>query len=558
LRKKIGHMLILASAVFFLFTPMRAEAADSEKIMKIGLYYGTNALPSANLANEVGSGYDLGYYDSDRNFVKIHSISDEKITVMKNKTIYLAGDGLYYDVVPASAKGKIGAYHLQAGTSYPSAEEASAAAKAAADSCGYPAYPAYVDGSYVVRIGSFASADEASSVSADLSAKTGLQLIAVGMSATCYTVTVTGTTNILYEFDNKTPLGIRPRSDSSDSQAWFKGNLYNGGFEYNRISGNDITVVNVVNLSGYIKGVIPYEMNPSWSIEALKAQALCAKSYALSLSGKHRASGFDLCSTDDCQVYRGCSLATENSNNAVDAVDGLAVMYNGIPAQTVFHSSDGGSTEDAKNVWGSDVPYLKAVRDDFEDLQSATNGIWTKTITPALVTTILRNKGYDVSNIVSLYVDQYTDAGNVYSLSVKDSTGKVTSFPRESARTILNSTANGTYVYSMRFTINSGEGTDFYAYNQPISGQSKQYAIGKDQTVRQTKDTAANSSMMTSSGIKKPETNGSSSDVFTISGRGWGHNVGMSQWGAKGMAERGYTYDQILKYYYTGVSISNY
>ncbi|MCX7614190.1 MAG: SpoIID/LytB domain-containing protein [Clostridiales bacterium] len=564
MQKKMNVVLFFIAVVFFFFAPIRAEAANDSQILKIGLYYGTTALPSANLANEVGSGYDVGYYDSNRNFIKIYSISDEKITVMKDKTIYLAGDGLYYDVVPATQTGKIGAYHLQTETTFSSdADVINTTNKI--KSCGYAAFPAYVDGSYVVRIGSYTSTLEAMSAMSAVSAATGLSLRTVGLSETCYTVTATKTTNILFEFDNNMPFGISPKADGK-SETWFKGYKYYGGFEYNRLLGNDINVVNIVKLGDYIKGVIPYEMNPSWPKEALKAQALCAKSYALTISGKHRSSGFDLCATDDCQVYRGCTLATSNSNSAVDEVSGLAVLYNGSPAQTYFHSSDGGSTEDAKNVWGGDIPYLKAVPDDFEDLTKATNGKWSKTITPAQVTTILQSKGYDIANVVSLYVDQFTDAGNVYRLSVKDSNGKVLNFEREKARLILNSSSVGTFVYSMRFTVTSGSSSsgsvsDFYASDKQINGQTKQYAIGSDGSVKLTGNILANSSMITGNGIQKPDQQlqtATTADSFTISGRGWGHNIGLSQWGARGMAEQDWTYDKILKYYYTGITISNY
>ncbi|MDP4109549.1 MAG: sporulation protein SpoIID, partial [Bacillota bacterium] len=81
MNRKTGAALLLAAAISFTIMPGRAKALDEDRIMKIGLYYGVNALPSANLANEVGSGYSVGYFDSDRNFNKIHTISEEKISV---------------------------------------------------------------------------------------------------------------------------------------------------------------------------------------------------------------------------------------------------------------------------------------------------------------------------------------------------------------------------------------------------------------------------------------------------------------------------------------------
>src|SRR5699024_10163312 len=98
---------------------------------------------------------------------------------------------------------------------------------------------------------------------------------------------------------------------------------------YNRVNGNDITVIGVLSMDDYIKGVVPYEMSASWNIEALKAQALCAKSYAVNSMGKHGSSGFDLCNSTHCQVYKGMNSATANSNAAVEAVSGQYILYNG-------------------------------------------------------------------------------------------------------------------------------------------------------------------------------------------------------------------------------------
>ena len=90
-------------------------------------------------------------------------------------------------------------------------------------------------------------------------------------------------------------------------RTWFKGYRYYGGFRYERIGGGDLTVVNILDLETYIKGVVPYEMSSSWPLEALKVQAVCARSYAyINIhSGKHTSYHFDVCNTTDCQAYYG-------------------------------------------------------------------------------------------------------------------------------------------------------------------------------------------------------------------------------------------------------------
>ena len=131
----------------------------------------------------------------------------------------------------------------------------------------------------------------------------------VKSSSTGILVTVTRTDEILFEFDCSGiyDFGVLPMEERGEdgTATWFKGYKYPGGFSYPRVTGGDLNVINVVNLEDYVKGVIPYEMNGSWPLEALKAQAVCARTYVCK-SVKHLSSyGFDVCNTTCCQVYYG-------------------------------------------------------------------------------------------------------------------------------------------------------------------------------------------------------------------------------------------------------------
>ena len=123
-------------------------------------------------------------------------------------------------------------------------------------------------------------------------------------------MTATGSTQILFQFDGGSAraLGIMPDVTGAGTvRTWFKGYRYYGGFRYERINGGNLTVVNIVDMETYIKGVVPYEMSNSWPLEALKAQAICARSYAYNniLQNKHKSYHFDVCNTTDCPVYCG-------------------------------------------------------------------------------------------------------------------------------------------------------------------------------------------------------------------------------------------------------------
>ena len=546
----VGFLLILP-ILFSAFTgsPVQASAAPSpsDPMIRVGLYYGSNGLPSANLANQIGSGYYFGFFDSSRAFIQTGYTAEEKITVLKDNTVYIKG-GTYYDSLPPEGSVTIGSFHIDAGSQYSSFDEAAAAATKLSSSTGLPAFPAYISGDYRVRIGTYTTIDSANSAAASL----GLQgASGTGGSATCYTVVVTSTGQILFELDcgSSATLAINP-TGADDTETWFKGYKYAGAFEYRRNSGSDLTVINVLPLSAYTKGVLPYEMNPKWNAEALKAQALCVASYAYSSLNKHGSLGFDVCNTTDCQVYRGRNTATTNSDDAAEAVKGLALYCDNKIINAVYHSSNGGYTESAKNVWGTDWPYLQAVPDHFEDLSAANNGIWSFEYSGADITWILQNKGYSIGPVVDANVDQYTPAGNVYRVTFTDSSGKTLSFEKESARNILNSSTLKKYTYSPRFTISGGIRFHVNDASTTVSAADG-YAIGVGGSV--TRLSSRSDLYLLSSGGKSALK--SNTDSFIVSGKGWGHNVGMSQYGAKGMAEQGYTYDQIVKYYYTGITI---
>ncbi len=127
-----------------------------------------------------------------------------------------------------------------------------------------------------------------------------------------------------------------------------------------------LTVINELGLEDYIKGVVPAEMPTSWEIEAHKAQAIAARSYAAANMGKRMEYGYDLKDTPQDQNYIGVSAETIRTNRAVESTQGQVLVYNGKIIPAYYHASAGGSTLSAKRVWGKDLPYIKAVR-SFDD-----------------------------------------------------------------------------------------------------------------------------------------------------------------------------------------------
>ena len=554
---------LISITVILLFSLCFASAYDANPIVRVGLYYGNDAMPSANLQNIEGLGYRFGFFDSSHTFIQQYSTNaTNRISMLKDKNLYYY-DGKFYESSPPSGSILIGAYHIELSGSFTTPEEVSNYVTSL-NLQGIPAFSAVKNGTYYVRVGSYASFANAQ---ADMTKYISLgNSIVVGNSAKCITVVNTANGKILFEYDNGTSLGVYPSLGEVDMPlTWFKGYKYHGGFQYIRDDGN-ITVVNFVPMQEYVKGVVPYEMSAKWPLEALKAQALCAKTYALYNYGKH-GKNFDVCGSTDCQVYSGAGSATENSDRAVDETYGMYLLYDGKPINAVFHSSDGGATENSENVWSATLPYLRGVYDNNEDLDTCINGRWSYEYSSDELTYILNAKGYPCSKIVNMFVKEYTDMGNVKTLTLVDSNGKEFNFSKEKSRTILYSSTYKKYTHSQRYTVrrkgeSDSSGATIYvndASNQIDLKYDYVYAVGKEGKNQILKN---NIYIITSTGKeqksseeKKPASTSSEENIFVVSGTGWGHNVGMSQNGAKAMALAGKTAEEIIHFYYTDVVI---
>lgn len=523
-------------------------AADT---LLVGLRYGSDALFSANLQNVTGygRGYSFGVLDENRDFVPLGGTEEIEISMTPDGTIYVAPDGTY----SASGNGeRIGGWHLERESAYGSYEEA-------ADTCEEGDYVAYVDGSFYVRRGQYGSQADAEAALAG--AGSGWRTAAP--SETGITVTVTGTQTILFQFDGAGAenLTVLPLGEGEEQAVtWFRGYRYYGAFTYLPTGERALSVINVLSVDDYVKGVVPYEMSPSWPVEALAAQAVCARTYALR-ENRHSGSGFDVCAGVHCQAYYGVNRATEETDRAVEETAGLCLFYDGELIEAVYSSSNGGASEDAENVWGSETPYLIGKPDLYESADDIPDYTYRAVFTASELGDLLEGKGYGIGQVTDLYVSKTTAVGNVAEITFVGTDG-TRRFTGESCRTIFNGFFSGRSVRSQRYTITGGSGGGSYCVNDPDtslpslsgayflsdSGEPERYAGGGEGLC-----------VITVSGIEPlvPEANdsGGSYDVFTITGTGNGHNVGLSQYGAKAMAEAGMDFREILEFYYTDISI---
>ena len=337
------------------------------------------------------------------------------------------------------------------------------------------------------------------------------------------------------------------------------GRMYRGVMELGRQTGEGITPVNIVNIEEYLKSVVPSEMPASWHIEALKAQAVAARSYTSARRGSHSHLGYELCDTVFSQVYSGVEIEHYNSTLAVSLTQGLRVLYEGMPIQATYFSSSGGFTENSEDVWTNAVGYLRSV----QDIHETEGMVWQRQFTLTQLTDIKRRQGVNIGYVTGVTISGHTAAGRVSRLTLNGTNGNHT-IEGEAIRWFFEHSTEGS-LRSRNFAL---AGT----VAQPTTTVPTQtivlqgaggaitieipnaYAIGVSREV--VNINLGDYGTITQNIVAPPQnTTSSQGYTVTINGRGWGHGVGMSQFGAKGMAEAGFTFRDILSHYYQGTVI---
>ncbi len=251
-------------------------------------------------------------------------------------------------------------------------------------------------------------------------------------------------------------------------------------------SDKGLTAVNYVDLEQYLYSVLGSEMSGSWPLEALKAQAVAARTYAIYKRQSERNAFYDVSNTQSSQVYKGIAKEFSSTQAAVNATAGQVLTYNNQLILSVFHACSGGHTENVEDVWSEALPYLRGVQDFDQDV---TQCQWVKSFSGEELNKRLSGVGKVVSITPTL-----TPYGSLKSMKIVGTSG-TRELKGEAVRNALG-------LKSTRFTI-----------TQEPTG-------------------------------------------LRFDGRGWGHGLGLSQWGAYKLAGRGINYKQILGHYYSGTRLT--
>ncbi|MEH7379525.1 SpoIID/LytB domain-containing protein [Bacillus sp. JJ1533] len=413
-----------------------------------------------------------------------------------------------------------------------------------AKSNGYPTYLEEYNNGWRLLIGEFPA-------DASFSERTAFknEIIAKGLGGSDaywrHITAVEGESTIKVSNDETKETTTNPIQVISNDIVTINGKKYRGIAEVGFNSSGALAGINELPIEEYLYGVVPRELPPVpyGELEAQKSQAIAARTYALSNMGKRGKDGYDLLPTTSDQVYGGYGDEHPISNGAVDGTRGIVATYEGKLITAVFNSTSGGFSANNEDVWNSDpVPYLRGVPDaqrgkafehvpsievfknhsNSKSLRAAKEGDfeadWSKYHRWNFEWT-----AEEISDVLSTSYNK--EVGKVYEINVTD---------RSSSGRVLE----------IEFVTENGT---FYEYKDRIRTTLKYINASGNQA----------SLLSTLFHIEPVKDNNKEVIGFKVYGGGWGHGVGLSQTGAVGMAEKGATFEEILKHYYQGIDLED-
>lgn len=395
-----------------------------------------------------------------------------------------------------------------------------------------------------------------------------------------------------------------PVTISASQPITWNGTRYYGQLTFISAS-NGFAVGNRLNIELYLSGVLRGEMNPAWHVEALKAQAILARTYTARNKGAHGA--YDLCVSTHCQVYKGATTDDASISAAVVATRGLILRYAGSPAAVYYHADSGGMVTRSGAVWTTDLPYLRPRVEPVA--YTSPNTTWEAALPMSQIQSALAGAGIKVGSVVSLAPVKRDQSGRVEQIKIEGTQGaEVISGHR--FRTIMGGTVIKSTLfefgsrspYNLTTEVSAAPGApavtaatapkadisqmpqnkeqqiEWMAENRVITTQEfmeilsvpdrrdRYIEIGIARIKGEKQIPATGSALGGRAPGSQPAATGNVranlsmtpgiGGSVTFYGRGYGHGVGLSQWGAKAMAEQGWSYDKILSHYFHGTSLA--
>ncbi len=273
----------------------------------------------------------------------------------------------------------------------------------------------------------------------------------------------------------------------------WRGASYRGDFAFVPLGNGRTGLVNTLPLDAYLYGVVSSEVSEAWPLSAQQAQAIASRTYALKRRRPDRA--YDVVGGESNQSYTGINGETVQGRAAVDTTSGTVITFNDQPAEIAYSACCGGHTADASEVWGSDIPYLHGVVDPY--CVGSPAYAWNRSIACSEVARVVAARGQGIGTLREVRLLDITPSGRPRNLQLAGDRGTA-SMPSEEFRT----------------TFGGG---------------------------------IVRSTLIRSANVR--------ADELLLEGNGFGHGVGMCQWGTRLMGERGASYEEILGFYFPGTGL---
>ncbi len=344
------------------------------------------------------------------------------------------------------------------------------------------------------------------------------------------------------------PLLIRFTTDDGILQ--YNGRFYRGSLELALDDENDLIVVNTVRTHDYLASVVGSEVPSSWEAEALAAQAVAARTYLYTHLGRHKS--YDLEGDTRDQEYDGTQNEDPRTLRAVERTAGRIATYGGAPIEALYSANAGGLTEDSENVFGNALPYLRSVASPGDEAAKSsswgkTSYEWSREISATQLRDYLFVRGINVGIPRDIVLTGVSSTGRVLGARIIGATG-TKDIGKDRAR----------YYFGLRsslFTVSVGAGgatervaADDTERQRALGGLGAQQARTAFEILRDPSGGEI--------GLRAVSYVYELPATFVFTGKGFGHGVGLSQWGAQGMALTGASAEQILAHYYRGTAVT--
>ena len=338
---------------------------------------------------------------------------------------------------------------------------------------------------------------------------------------------------------------------TTDGLLTYDGKAFRGTFALTRDDEGDMIVVNEVDTAAYLASVVGSEEPSTWMPEALAAQAIAARTYLATHLRRHAS--YDLEGDTRDQEYDGLGGETKSTLRAIERTAGQIATYRGAPIEALYSANAGGFTEDSENVYASALPYLRAVPSPADEAATVsswgrTSWEWTTEYTAPQLRSYLGVRGIDVGEVQRIDVTSVSGTGRVMAARIVGSSGS-----RD-----IGKDASRRY-FGLRSTL-------FTVSTHPEELEIVSSAASDVDRIRQLELLGATIAHTYVLNLRDPDRFGKPRvggwmyrlpARFVFTGRGYGHGVGMSQWGAQGMALAGRSAEEILTHYYQGIAITS-